>query len=107
MLPQAQKTLILSEEEFEALFAHQGQHPADLREEMRTTLRKLPQVARAVYPERENIQDPATPLLVVVETVLYSFDRRNRERVADGLDMLYDDLVLILVGVVLGQEEVA
>lgn len=103
-LPASQPTIILTQEEFDTLFAHQGQLPADVREHMRVTLAKLPIAARAVYC-RENIADPTTPLITVIETVLYSFDRNNRERVADALGMLYDDFILILVGYILGHGE--
>jgi len=40
-LSAAQKTIILTQEEFDALFAHQEQIPADVREIMRVKLRQL------------------------------------------------------------------
>jgi len=70
---------------------------------MRVKLAQLPIAARAIY-NRDSIRDPQTPLIHVVETVLYHFDQNNRERVADALDMDYDNFVLFLVGYILGHE---
>jgi hypothetical protein len=78
-------------------------HPADIREVMRAKLHQFPQVARRVY-DRANIHDPATPLIHVVETVLYHFDPANRARVAQGLALDEESMTLLLVGYVLGHE---
>ena len=79
-------------------------HPADLRETLRDKLRVLPTVARGVY-NRSNLSAPDTPLLTVVETVLYHFDARNRARVAAALDLSEGQLTWLLVGAILGAEE--
>jgi len=78
-------------------------HPADLRETMRTKLGMLPNAARAVYC-LDNIADPKTPLLTIVETVLYHFDIPNRRKVAKALGLEYDVMITMLVGYVLGCE---
>jgi hypothetical protein len=74
---------------------------ADIREYLRERLNDLPDVARRVY-NRENIQARTTPLIVVVETVLYHFDSNNRQRVATLLGMTDPEMVSFLVGYVIG-----
>jgi len=102
-LPEAQKAFILTQEELDALLPHHAHIPADVRESMRVKLQQFPIAARHVY-NREGIRSPETPLINVIETVLYHFDENNRERVADALEMNYDEFVLFLVGYVLGHE---
>jgi hypothetical protein len=79
------------------------EHPADIRERYRTKLAMLPTAARSVYA-RENISDPDTNMIEIVETVLYYFDVGNRRRVAEALNTTYEDLMIILCGFVLGYE---
>ena len=100
-LPEAQRTIILTQEEWDALFPQHSQIPADVRDSMRVKLAQLPIAARHVY-NRESIQNPDTPLVEVIETVLYHFDENNRERVADALEMGYDEFVILCVGYILG-----
>lgn len=100
-LPEAQKTIILTQDEWDLLFPHHDQLPADVREALRVKLVQLPIAARHVY-NREDIRNPDTPLIHVIETVLYHFDENNRERVADALEMGYDEFVTLCVGYVLG-----
>ena len=50
--PQPTETLILTQEEWDILHPPTPL-PADLREQMRAALYQLPDVARAVYPDRE------------------------------------------------------
>lgn len=93
----------LSPDELREMFGYGAPTPADLREQMRSQLAALPQAARAVY-RRDNIADPKTPLLTVVETVLYHFDQRNRRSVAQQLQLTDRELCLLLIGYGLGRE---
>ncbi len=102
MVPQPQKT-VLTAAEFAALF-DLAEHPADMRERLRAKLDALPDAARRVY-NRDNIRPLSTPLMAVVETVLYHFDHGNRQRVAIQLGMDYTEMVTLLIGYVLGQGE--
>jgi len=97
------KTHYVTNAELVAMITNSGEHPADIRENMRAKLHALPNSARAVY-DRENIHDPRTPLLTVIETVLYAFDNTNRHRVADALGLEYDTLITLLIGYVIGYE---
>lgn len=74
---------------------------ADMRESLRECLSQLPATARRVY-NRDNISAATTPLLTVVETVLYHFDVSNRARVATLLGMTDRELMILLVGYVIG-----
>ncbi len=100
-LPASQTHIVLTQDEFDTLFPNLPLAAVDLREQMHALLHRLPTVARAVYA-RPNLHAPHTPLLTVVETVLYHFDQNNFELVAERLDMSYADLKLFLVGFVLG-----
>lgn len=103
--PTTEKQHILTESELNLLLGKLNLSPADVREKMRSVLRRLPIVARTIY-DRPNIHATNTPMLTIVETVLYHFDQNNRERVAEALDLTYDGLVLLLVGIILGYEEI-
>ena len=74
---------------------------ANLREHARGLLERLPDAARGVYC-RDSIADPDTCLMDVAQTVLYHFDARNQQRVAEALGLAWSELRLILVGFVLG-----
>jgi hypothetical protein len=102
MMPTPQKT-VLTAEEFAALY-NLREHPADMRERLRAKLGALPDVARRVY-NRENIRDPHTDDMTIIETVLYHFDHGNRNRVAVALGMDYDAMLTLLIGYVLGRGE--
>ena len=72
-----------------------------MREYLRECMNELPATARTVY-NRPNISTPTTPLITVVETVLYHFDSHNRARVATMLGMTDRELVTLLVGYIIG-----
>jgi hypothetical protein len=75
---------------------------ADLREHAVKLLERLPDAARGVYC-RDSIADPDTRLVDVAQTVLYHFDARNQQRVAEALGLTWGELRLILVGFALGE----
>lgn len=74
---------------------------ADMRESLRECLNQLPAVARSVY-NRPNISAPTTPMIDIAETVLYHFDVTNRARVATMLGLTDRELIILLVGYVIG-----
>ena len=74
---------------------------ADLREHAAGLLEQLPDAARGVYC-RDSIADPDTRLVDVAQTVLYHFDARNQQRVAEALGLAWSELRVMLVGFVLG-----
>jgi hypothetical protein len=102
-VPDPIRTQQLTVDELREIFGLGLTHPADLREQLRAKLSMLPTAARAVYC-RDNIANPDTPLITVVETVLYHFDIPNRKRVAAALKLSYDDMILLLAAFVLGYE---
>ena len=102
MLHDTQPFIKLTATEFREMFGD-GTTSADTREAMRDLLDELPDAARTAY-NRENIRPKNTPLLTVIETVLYHFDRRNFAKVADELGIEKDALEMLLIGYVLGRE---
>lgn len=104
MIPQPQPTHSITLDELAALLGDCGEHPADMRERLRAKLDALPDAARLIY-NRDNIRAKNTPLITVVETILYYFDFDNRQRVAVQLGMLYSDMMTLLIGFMLGQGE--
>ena len=97
-------TIILTQAEFDSLTAMpENILPAERRETLRELLQQLPAIACEIYP-CNNICDPQTSRLTVVETVLYHFDRNNRERVAEACGLNDDILMALLIGFVLGSE---
>jgi hypothetical protein len=79
-------------------------HPADYREQMRQVLARLVEVAREVYPLREDLADPQVRFCDAVQTVLYAFDQFNRHAVAEGLGLSDLELLTLLVGFEMGFE---
>lgn len=72
-----------------------------MREHVARLLKRLPDAARGVYC-RDSIADPDTRLVNVAQTVLYHFDARNQQAVAEALGLSWSALRVILVGYVLG-----
>lgn len=90
----------------EMIAAHRSDLPlaADLREELRSKLNKLPSVARGVYLHND-LRGEGVDTLTAAETVLYSFDAPNFTAVAERLDMDPAAFQLVLIGFVLGAGE--